>query len=233
MVLSTQTHNNKGCFLYSVLCKKLEAGAEARWGGGIWWLRGCKCVINGYCIIIIIIVPNWPSPSPLMSSPPLCTADEVNFETGNVNIWLGARHWSKLACHWWVFFIKSLTCASVCGYWLEPNVSCAGSGFIRSCCYWKWIPWAIWIQLIQLNTVNNWSDSETEPCHMGAVTSSFVGLKPYSCAAGLPRVVCSTISPLYLITACEGHKADHEHRMGGYTSIIVLRKSLQWQKTRW
>lgn len=127
------------------------------------------------------------------------------------------------------FFIKSLTCAPVCGYWLEPNVSCAGSGFIRSCCYWKWIPWAIWIQLIQLNTVNNWSDSETEPCHMGAVTSSFAGLKPYSCAAGLPRVVCSTISPLYLITACEGHKADHEHRMGGYTGIIMLSKSLQWQ----
>lgn len=74
-----------------------------------------------------------------------------------------------------VVFIKSLTCAVVCGYWLEPYVLCAGSGFICSCCYWKWIPWAIWIQLIQLNAVNNWSDSETEPCHMGAVTSSFEG----------------------------------------------------------
>lgn len=57
----------------------------------------------------------------------------------------------------------------------EPYVLCAGSGFICSCCYWKWIPRAIWIQLIQLNAVNNWSDSETEPCHMGAVTSSFQG----------------------------------------------------------
>ncbi len=65
-------------------------------------------------------------------------------------------------------------CAVVCGYIdLEPYVLCAGSGFICSCCYRKWIPRAIWIQLIQLNTVNNWSDSETEPCHMGAVTSSF------------------------------------------------------------
>lgn len=62
-----------------------------------------------------------------------------------------------------------------CDIDLEPHVLCACSGFICSCCYWKWIPGAIWIQLIQLNTVNNWSDSETELCHMGAVTSSFKG----------------------------------------------------------
>lgn len=54
-----------------------------------------------------------------------------------------------------------------------PYVLCAGSGSIWGCCYWKKIPWAIWIQLIQLNAVNNWSDSETELGHMGAVTSSF------------------------------------------------------------
>lgn len=62
-----------------------------------------------------------------------------------------------------------------CDIDLEPHVLCACSGFICSCCYWKWIPGAIWIQLIQLNAVNNWSDSETELCHMGAVTSSFKG----------------------------------------------------------
>lgn len=50
------------------------------------------------------------------------------------------------------------------------------------------------------------------------------GLKKYSCAAGLPRVIRFTISSLYLITACEGHKADHEGRRGGYTSIITLSK---------
>lgn len=58
---------------------------------------------------------------------------------------------------------------------LEPYVLYAGSGFICSCCYWKWTPWAIWIQLIQLNAVNNWSDSETDPCHMKRMTSSFEG----------------------------------------------------------
>lgn len=119
-------------------------------------------------------------------------------------------------------------------------LSCVlAQGFICSCCYWKWIPGAIWIQLIQLNTVNNWSDSETEPCHMGAVTSSFKGWKPYSCAAGLPQVVCATISPLYLITACEGHKADHEDTEGGrreggeggYTGIITLSNCTQTRES--
>lgn len=76
----------------------------------------------------------------------------------------------------WVASLKSVRCAVVrycMDIDLEPYVLCDGSGFICSCCYWKWIPGAIWIQLIQLNAVNNWSDSETEPCHMGMVTSSF------------------------------------------------------------
>lgn len=115
----------------------------------------------------------------------------------------------------------------------SPHALSAGSGFICSCCYWKWIPGAIWIQLIQLNAVNNWSDSETEPCHMGAVTSPCKGLKKYSCAAGLPRVVCSTISSLYLITACEGHRADHEDAEGEVTAALEpsarLCKDLQLQ----
>lgn len=58
---------------------------------------------------------------------------------------------------------------------------------------------------------------------MGVVTSSFKGETVLLCR--LPRVVCSTISPLYLITACEGHKADHEDRRGGYTGIITLTKT--------
>lgn len=66
---------------------------------------------------------------------------------------------------------------------------------------------------------------------MGAVTSSFAGLKLYSCAAGLPRVVCSTIGPLYLITACEGHKAVGEGGGGGHTGIITLSESAPRQQT--
>lgn len=101
------------------------------------------------------------------------SADRVHLKQEIFNKCLRVFHWRKLACH--CKFLEHHWRAVVCGYWLEPYALCAGSGFIRSCCYWKWIPWAIWIQLIQLNTVNNWSDSETEPCHMGAVTSSFEG----------------------------------------------------------
>lgn len=131
------------------------------------------------------------------------------------------------------FLIKSLTCASVCGYRFAPNVSCAGSGFICSRRYWKRIPRAIWIQLIQLNTVNNWSDSETEPCHMGAVTSPLAGRNPTPVQLDCPGLFVPQSAHCIWLPPVKDTKQEHERRMGGYSGIVVLSQSAQWQQSHW
>lgn len=134
-----------------------------------------------------------------------------------------------------IFFlwIKSLTCASVCGYRFLPNVPCAGSGFICSRRYWKRIPWAIWIQLIQLNTVNNWSDSETEPCHMGAVTSPLAGRNLSPMQLDCPGLFVPQSAHCIWLPPVKDTKQEHERRMGGYSGIVVLSQSAQWQQSHW
>lgn len=74
----------------------------------------------------------------------------------------------------WILIWSSMACAQAQGLFA---VAVTG----------KWIPWAIWIQLIQLNAVNNWSDSETDPSHMGVVTSSFEGWNPTPVQLDCPR----------------------------------------------
>lgn len=156
--------------------------------------------------------------------------------TLNRKCW-SAFHWRKLCASCVFFFslflIKSLTCTSVCGYRFVPNVSCAGAGFICSRRYWKRIPWAIWIQLIQLNTVNNWSDSETEPRHMGAVTSPLAGRNPTPVQLDCPGLFVPQSAHCIWLPPVKDTKQEHERRMGGYSGIVVLSRSAQWQQSHW
>lgn len=174
-----------------------------------------------------------PWSSPRVPASPLCRKQE----TGNVaapaieeNLRFVRSFFSSL-----FFLIKSLTCASVCGYRFVPNVSCASSGFICSRRYWKRIPWAIWIQLIQLNTVNNWSDSETEPCHMGAVTSPLAGRNLSPVQLDCPGLfVPQSAHCIWLLPVKDTkQEQEHERRMGGYSGIIVLGQGAQWQQSHW
>lgn len=74
-----------------------EVQGGSRGQGNIWWLRGCRCVINDLCIVIaVIIITSWPLPRTPMS--PLSTAEETYFEQE-----MSACHWRKL-CASLVFF---------------------------------------------------------------------------------------------------------------------------------
>lgn len=199
----------------------------------MWRLKGYRCVINDLCVVIsVIIITSWPSPRTPMSL--LCTVEESNSEQEMLACLPLKKTCASLVFFFSLFFlIKSLTCASVCGYRFVPNVSCAGSGFICVRRYWKRIPWAIWIQLIQLNTVNNWSDSETEPCHMGTVTSPLAGRNPTPVQLDCPGLFVPQSAHCIWLPPVKDTKQEHEWRMGGYSGIVVLSQSAQWQQSHW
>lgn len=205
-----------------------EVRGRRRRQGNMWWLKDCRCVINDLCTVIAMIIAQDSSVSTVH------WAGEQLW-TGNVRVPAIEENLCFVHVFSFLFFfggIKSLTCASVCAYRFVPNVSCAGSGFICSRRYWKWIPWAIWIQLIQLNTVNNWSDSETEPCHMGAVTSPLgENLSPVQ--LDCPGLFVPQSAHCIWLPPVKDTKQEHGRRMGGYSGIVVLSQSAQWQQSHW